>query len=176
MENSYLYSLIEKAQLHDMASFAVIFSDFEKLIYFYSRRLGGEDQFQELSLFLLELIYSIELSRFPKNNGRDIEKYIVASIRNKYIFISKRQERLKKENLPILSDSTMEDSDWVSLDALKEALNRLPNKQRETVLLKYIYGYSDVEIANHFCVTRQSVNRIKNRALQNLRDYYMEEF
>ena len=49
-------------------------------------------------------------------------------------------------------------------------LNDLSEKQRFVIIQKYIIGFSDVEIAERMNISRQAVNRLINRALENLRN------
>lgn len=48
----------------------------------------------------------------------------------------------------------------------------LTELQRKIILLKYIYGYSDQEIANRLKISRQAVNRAKNRGVKIIRENY----
>ena len=64
MENSCLLSLLEKFRKGDMSVFPVVFSEFEGLIYHYAEKSDAEDTAEELSVFLLELLYKIDLSPF----------------------------------------------------------------------------------------------------------------
>ena len=68
-----------------MTAFTLIFEEFKKLINFYGAKLCYEDAVPELTLFLIELLYEINLDRFPDDNQEDIHKYIAACIKNKYI-------------------------------------------------------------------------------------------
>lgn len=41
--------------------------------------------------------------------------------------------------------------------------------------MKYIYELSEIDIAKILGISRQAVNRLKNRALNNLRKFFLEE-
>ncbi len=43
--------------------------------------------------------------------------------------------------------------------------------QRTILEERYIKNYSDIEIANKLNISRQAVNKTKNKALENLRTY-----
>jgi len=175
MENKSFIGLIERCQSRDMGAFNAIFSKYERLIGFYAGRSGGEDVFQELALFLLELIYKIPVSRFKGCSDKDIERYIAVCIRNKYIALSKAISQRKKESFFLFESNADTACDLLSAAALRDALASLPEKQQMVIKLKYLYGYSDSELSLHFSVTRQAVNRLKNRAMKNLREYYLGE-
>lgn len=73
-----------------MTAFPLIFEEFKKLINFYGAKLGYEDAASELTLFLIEMLYEINLSKFPDDSGEDIQKYIVVSIKtNILLFLVK---------------------------------------------------------------------------------------
>ena len=149
-----------------MNVFPQIYGEFEKLIYHYSKKLNLEDARQELTVFLIELLYKID---FSLNDG--IKKYVAVCLRNKYITLSKQNQRNVDliEKLSINCDTY---SDFHGdLVLLKELISKLPIKQREVIIYRYIYNYSDVEISKIMNVSRQAVNRLKNRALNSLREY-----
>lgn len=176
MENCCLIALIEKFKKRDMSSFLVIFSEFEKLIYFYAARLDGEDAFQELTAFLLELLYKIDVSAFKRNNSDNLKRYIAASIGYKYIALVKLRSRIVNASYNLFEDTISESFDFFENGILKDAISMLPPRQKQIIIYKYIYDYSDIEIAAHLKITRQAVNRLKNRAMENLRKYYMGGF
>lgn len=172
MCNNLLIVFIKKLRNGDMQSFSVIFEEFAVLIDYYSRKVGEEDTSQELTVFLLELLYDIELSKFSNDTGENLHKYIAVCLRNKYIAISKENQR----NDSFISE--LYESDSFYLDNaemtvfLKEWLDKLSIKQRMIIIYRYIYNYSDVEIAQLLGISRQAVCRLKNRGLENLKKFY----
>lgn len=54
--------------------------------------------------------------------------------------------------------------------SIKSLLSMLTELQKKIIILKFFLNYSDIEIANELCKSRQVVNRIKNRALKRLRE------
>ena len=54
---------------------------------------------------------------------------------------------------------------------LRDGIKLLNERQRESLILKYIYGYSDAEIAERLGITRQAVNRLERRGLEILKEY-----
>ncbi|MGE5632228.1 MAG: sigma factor-like helix-turn-helix DNA-binding protein [Caulobacteraceae bacterium] len=49
-------------------------------------------------------------------------------------------------------------------------LKSLSSLQKEIIRKRFLQGYSDSEIAQIFHISRQAVNRTKNRALLKLKD------
>lgn len=173
MENCCLITLIKKLRKHETAAFSQIFSEFEKLIGYYAFRLGGEDAFQELSVFLLELLYKINFSPFEKDVDDSLKRYIAVCIRNKYIAYSKESRKDRNTLSVFFYNCPQSEFEFMDNQALKEAISLLSKRQRDIVIYKYIYDYSDVEISDFLGISRQAVNRLKNRAMEKLREYYV---
>lgn len=54
-------------------------------------------------------------------------------------------------------------------ELLAEALQQLPDKKRDIVLLSYFLDYSDVEIAELLNIVRRTVNDQRHKALRDLK-------
>lgn len=54
-------------------------------------------------------------------------------------------------------------------ELLAEALQELPEKKRDIVLLSYFLEYSDIEIAQLLNSVRRTVNDQRNKALKDLK-------
>ncbi len=172
MENVLLKKLIINFRKGDMQAFTSIYSGFEKLIDYYSNKIGDEDSRQELIIFFIETLYNTELSVFGDDRKDGLNRYISVSIRNKYISLSKKRQN---ENLCFMPfyDYYACYQDNIDIIFIKEMLNRLSYKQRAIIVYKYIYGYSDIELSRILGVSRQAVNRLKNRAIETIREMYI---
>ena len=141
---------------------------------FYGSKSGEDDTVQELNIFLIELLYDINLSLFDDNSLNGIQKYIAVSIRNKYLKIAQENskysltcgELYESEIKCSLSDEKL---------FIDEILKTLSAKQRLIIIYRYVYNYTDAEIAIMLGISRQAVNRLKNRALLVLKDYYLKD-
>ena len=171
MENGCLIELIERLRKNDMSVFPVIFSEFEGLIYHYKAKCQAEDIYEELSVFLLELLYKTDIKRFKNIAGDGLKRYIAVSLRNRYIAYSNADELFKRLNKFCDLKRTFSE-DFSENTLLNDAVMGLSKKQKQVIALKYIYNYRDVEIAEKLGITRQAVNRIKNRGVQALREYF----
>ncbi len=174
MKNSLLKCLIGKFRAQDMTAFSLIYDEFKRLIYLYSGRLCDDDSVQDLTLFLIELLYSIDISRFTSDNSDSLKRYIAVSLKNKYIALSKEGEQYKKmcgefyDGLYFTQAPPKEEIELV------EALECLTSRQKIIIIYKYIYCLSDSEISNRLGISRQAVNRLKNRALITLKQFYFQ--
>ncbi len=88
-----------------MTVFPLIYENFQKLISVYASRLFYEDGVSDLTLFLIELLYSIDLSRFEADETFGIKKYIAVCLRNKYITLSMQKDMYINNTLPLLEDA-----------------------------------------------------------------------
>lgn len=175
MTNSLLLPLIKKFREQDMTAFSIIYDEFKKLIYLYSGRLVDDDAVQDLTLFLLELLYGINLSKFHPDSSDTLKRYIAVSIKNKYISLSKERQKLISTSVELCDDLLINsESVFEGLD-ICEALKVLTLRQRLIIIYRYIYCYSDAEISSLLSISRQAVNRLKNRAIKTLQEFYFEK-
>lgn len=170
MCNRELLCIVREIKNKDMSRFGELYEAFAGLIHHYEIKLGYDDAGQELTVFLLELIYSLETDRFFPDDTEQLNRYIATSIRNKYIALSKKKHRHMLESCELYDRAYCEEELEGSL-TLGDAMRQLNERQRESLILKYIYGYSDTEIANRLGITRQAVNRLEKRGLSILREY-----
>ena len=172
MQNYLLKELILRFKGGDIKAFPILYEEFKKMICFYSKKIGNEDARQELIMFLLETFYDVELERFKDDEGDNLKRYIAVSLRNRYIALSK--EYLK--DLTSLLNLYERDAVYSYSDdeiLLRDMLKILSEKQRRIIIYKYIYGYSDLEIAKILGISRQAVNRLKNRGFELIRENFL---
>ena len=55
-----------------------------------------------------------------------------------------------------------------------ELLKKLSIIQKRVIVYKYLEGYSDIEISKILKISRQAVNKLKNRGLENIRKNYRQ--
>ena len=166
-------NLIAGFQKGDWEVFPVIYDEFKKLITLYSYRINDEDANAELMLFFIELLYSIDMDRFNYIDSNSLSKYIAVCIRNKYIELSKKFGQYRSNLLHLCENCVCADTlnCYIRLETV-ELLKELSLRQRAVIVYKYIYKYTDTEISEMLGVSRQAINRLKNRALKQLRKLY----
>ena len=164
-------TLIKKFKSGETEVFSLIYNEFEKLIGLYASRIKYEDALSELTLFLIELLFSIDLSKFDDGTEFWIKRYIAVSIKNRYIALSRKINKYQCFNMSVYDNSG---SYLKSLDEkiiLSDGFDRLSLKQKQVLIYMYIYGYSICEISGMLGISRQAVNDIKNRGLIKLKNY-----
>lgn len=162
-----------------MEHFEKIYEVFKKLILYYVRRLKrDEDAFQELNIFLIELLYQIPLDRFCIDQSCDLKNYIAVSIRNRYISYSKMkqiQETLFVDYCEQIAACEGEIEDFENSMIIAQGLALLTKKQKLVINYKYTCGYSDAEISEELHISRQAVHRLKTRGLLILKEFLENE-
>ncbi|MBQ2286103.1 MAG: sigma-70 family RNA polymerase sigma factor [Clostridia bacterium] len=174
MNNRELIKIVKEIKNQNMTHFGEMYAVFDRLIKVYGARIEFEDAVEELTVFLLELIYDIDIDRFKPDNSDALCRYIAVSLRNKYIILSKKADRHILESCELLDYSGAEYSEQDTKIALADGLRLLSDRQRQAVVARYIYGFSDAEIAEKLNITRQAVHGLELRALSILRRYYGE--
>ena len=146
---------------------------FNPLLNKYSRKFEYEYTFSELQLLLISLIKNFPLQANDWNDAQTVS-YIAKSVYTNYIKLSKRND-FHENNLIEYNPNIAEEYYTTPMDEkviLQEMLQGLTDVQQEVIIRHYIYGYSIQEIAELRGISRQAVNKIKNQALQFLKNNY----
>jgi len=149
---------------------------FTPLLKKYSKDLNYDGAYSDLEIALIETIHSLPLERLEGHTymkEEQIVAYINKSIKSKYIKLSKQNRLIANKetelNLEITGVDYMEDvENKVFINYLLDKLTKL---QRIIIEKKFIYGYTEVEIADQLHISKQAVNKTKKRALETLRSF-----
>lgn len=146
---------------------------------YYKKLLQKSNCCVEESDFIVHIIHIInqlnpkKLSHFESSG--QIFNYVKNGITNKYIQLLKQYFTIQTNEILLSEDIfiqlSLRGNELYEDIYLEELLNRLTRLQKKIIIEKIIYDKADVEIANELHISRQSVNRIKNRALNKLKDY-----
>lgn len=134
-------------------------------IFYYIYRLGSsyedaKDITQEVFIAMLKA-----LATYQEQGDFKAWLYKIAHNRAMNSFRQNKQSisfSIEHENLRIGSDIG---DQIVKQSIVKELLNSLPKKQRNTLILKYFHGFTAKEIAK---ITGTSIPTVKSRLLQGL--------
>lgn len=167
-----IWELVEKAKTGEDQYLVEIINNFNGTIKKFSRELNYEEAETDLVIGLIEKINTINLNNFKKNDGIIIN-YIYNSLKNKKIDLFRKYVKgINTEielNFNITEDiSNAQIEDKICMKILLQSLNKY---QRTILKYKFINGFSDKEIASKLNISRQAVNRTKNRALKQLNIY-----
>jgi RNA polymerase sigma factor (sigma-70 family) len=172
-----LYNLIKNAKNREGEATLELITKFEPLIKKYSRKLNYYGDNTDLVISFIEIIDKIPIDKNEHFTSDEcIVGYINTCFKNKYIYLSKKNQKQNNIEVPINFDIT---KDEPSINTENEILillllDKLPIKEKNIIIKKFFLLYTDVEIAQELHLTRQAVNKSKNMALKNLKKY-MEE-
>lgn len=172
-----LYKLINSVQSNDQNAMMELIERFQPLLKKYAAKLNYEDAYEDLMLYYIGLIKSLNLKKLSCTKDEIIVSYINVSVKNFYKKEITKIIRCKKE--VALSDLTEEQKYYVDVKSaaedetdlfmefgLREVLNE---NECQVIYLLYVEGYTTAEIARLSSKSRQAVNQLKNRALNKIK-------
>jgi len=172
-----LYKLIFATQKGQGAgrkkeSMVILLEKFKPLISKYTYLLYYEDAEDDLVLFFIEMIQSIQLKGFKlSNSDYQLLAFISKAMHNEFIKLSKAKDK-KVQTLELEEWYCKEQpyNDYVKLEVM-ELLSHLKMREKQIIIMKYWFGYSDIEVGGKLNITRQTVNRINKRSLDKMHRY-----
>lgn len=162
--------LVNRALNCDKKALEVLLLKFDPLIIKYAKKLCDvefDDARQELILILIENIHNLGKC----NNENEYISYIHKIIYHKFCKLYK-QAKKEKDNLHDVSDDFFlclhSEECYAVLLTRISASQVMHNLSRSTrTIIEYVLdGYSDCDIANMLDISRQYVNREKNKVRQ----------
>ena len=163
-----LLELIMESKKGDKESLLEVILKFSKLINKYKRKLNYEDAENDLIEHLIIVIYKMPLLEYGK-----AVNYIVSSIRNKYIYLSKVQNHFSHEIDFDNIDEYYEEK--MDLYDMEELLLNLSDQQKKVIRYRYYYGYTGKEIGGLMKISRQAVCKNRKLGLQKLKQLLQKE-
>lgn len=128
----------------------------------------AEDAVHHAFVKIAEHIEKIEEAVCPKTKA-----YVVTICENKAIDLYRMKQRHPQvEYLDALAGVTVA---YHGANALAACMAKLPARERELILLKYKYGYSNNEVAQLLGLSYSNAIKIDQRAKKKLRELCMEE-
>lgn len=168
-------------QIPDESALLELLKRFDNLLKKYARLLKYEDAYEDMRLFLIELLYRMKENEFGAKNDGYIVKYITISVKNRFISISKTRKTLKIVPFADISDEQMI---YVEQFAARDDKNDIsvfyPRNgkltAREEIILDMYFTkeYTIEEIASYLGISRQAANQAKNRALNKIRNSFFQ--
>ena len=146
---------------------------FNPLLSKYSRLLDGEDTRQDLIIHLISVISKINLHNKELCKDKVIVSYIAKSIRNEYIRLSKKKNKIILNESELNLDIEIVYDGFESEFELLDIFKILSEKEAYIMKLLYVYCLSVSEISAFMNISRQAVNQTKNRALKKIKKMYI---
>lgn len=167
MEQREDEALIERVKSRDEGAFALIYDRYERLAYSLARRIlgddiGAEDVVQEVFLDVWRRAESFDARR-----GR-LRTWLLSMVHHRSIDAVRRRRGLPTPDSASLAAQAATDVDdvWkavaasVDAEAVRGALDSVPEEQRRAIELAYFGGYTHREIAD---VTGVPLGTVKGR-------------
>lgn len=170
-----LYKLIEESKKGNKECLLKVICRFNPLLRKYSRKLNYDGSESDLIICILEIIYTIPINNNKMQQDECIVGYINVSIKHKYIYLSKKYTNIMSRETEFNTDILEENYNQLSENSLylENLMDNLPKLQQEIIKQIYFKGTSEKDIAKQLNISRQAVNRAKNRALKNLKNRYL---
>lgn len=148
-------------------------NQFSSAIKKRARDLNYEEAETDLIIFLIEFIGKQDPLKVDMYTEPQIVTYIIRSLDNKKVDILRHLKTLPPElKNDIIWETvglTYED-DFTENCFLEGLFSILTKRQKQVIIMKYYFDYTDVMIANKLKITRQAVNGLKRAALTKLKD------
>lgn len=170
-----LYELIKESSKTNQQATLDIINKFSPLIKKYSRKLNYDGADTDLIIAIIVTINYIARVQNPNiiDKEENIVGYISKVIKNKYIELSKIQSDIYNTEVELNLD-TVEDKLITSIDdsiLFTQLLDKLTPLQKKVIEDSILKDKLYKEIAEELGISRQAVNKLKNRAIKNLKEY-----
>ena len=70
-----------------------------------------------------------------------------------------------------IKDKKSSEENWVEEISLREAMNRLPGRERHIIDLRFFEGKTQTEVAEEIHISQAQVSRLEKNALKTMRNY-----
>lgn len=70
-----------------------------------------------------------------------------------------------------ISDKKNKEENWLEEISLKEAIDRLNDREKNIIMLRYYDGKTQMEVAKEIDISQAQVSRLEKNALKNMRGY-----
>ena len=175
-------AIIEKVLEGDVNAYSLIVKKYQKPIYnLMLRTVGSEDRAADLAQETFIRAYE-KLDFFRPGNKFFSWLYAIGmnlardSIRkNNKIFFRMDDEKNPVLNRDIVQENTDPYETQIEITHLQFALNKLPLKEKEAIILKYHEGLTMKDIAAALEISVSGVKMRIHRGLKKLRKYFSEE-
>ena len=74
-----------------------------------------------------------------------------------------------------ISDKKNKEENWVEEISLKEAMDRLSDRENNIIKLRFFQGKTQMEVADEIHISQAQVSRLEKSALKNMKNYLSEK-
>lgn len=151
-------------------------------LYSYGVSLGFQEETCKDGI--QDIFYKLYISKDKLHHIKNVTAYLFKSYKHQLIDLSRkttREENLESATGSFVAQVTVLDNmiDGENIQLLKDKvtklLNRVNEKQREVVYLKYMIGLEHKEIAEILNIQEESARKLLYRTMEKLREIAAEE-
>lgn len=155
----------------ERSKFEKIYIQYRRLMYTVTFRVlnNSEDAEDAVHTAFIRIAKNIEIIN---DDVGSLTGLMITMARNTAIDIYRKRS---KQATVELMDNIEAPNTETNLDESAGCLEKLPERQKTILLLKYHYGYNNDEIAKLLDITPANVAKIVYRAKVKLREYYEKE-
>lgn len=172
----------ERFRNGDSSAFSQIYHLHVLALFQYGSKLSPD------AAFVMDCIHDlfIDLNNYRKNIGAtdNIRFYLIRSLKHKILRNLKGRHKTRNDDIdnhPFLLEAAF-DEQQDELDAVKQKrrrlrdiINKLPDRQKEIIYLRYINDFTNEEIVRIMGINYQAVRNMLHKAIENLRKNISKE-
>lgn len=170
------YEFILLAKQGDKDALGILIKKFNPLLLKFSKNFSYNEIQTDLVIIFIEIIKKINVESLKHLSEAQIVLYIYASVKNGFIDLYRKN---KKKTIDIYYTNSIEIEHSPIYEAIDSTIfiyelldkSNITNKQRIFIIEKYIFNKTELEIANKFNLTPQSVNTTIHRGLKKLKSF-----
>ena len=172
-----LIHIIENGQSGDKEAVLNIINHFKPKIKKCANQLGYEEAETDLIIALIETITSMDITDIKNDSDGAVVNYICRILEHRKVDLFRKFVKGKKEEFELKVEKLQEETKESIDDKIfvENIFNILPTNQKKILRRKYMEGFSDTEIAEEMDISRQAVNRAKNKAFHRIRNVFCDE-
>lgn len=160
-----------KLRNNDEQEWKSLFRQHASFLYAYGMKFAhNEDLVKDI---VQELFIAIYEKRNSLNEPAYMRAYLCAGLRNRLINELKKETDIYLDegdySFTLYIDDQSVDEEEKQYRKIQNLLNKLTNRQREVVYLKYFKGMSNEEIACTLGINKQSVANILSEAIRQMK-------
>lgn len=173
MESFNEQELLEGARAFNMEALSVIYDRYSPEIFIYSQRLLGNASLSEdcVAETFSRFLHALKRGHGPTQHLRAYLYRIAHNWVTDY-YRRNQPDQPGQEELELIEDNTNVSSgaeQALSREEMRSALIRLPELQRQVIILRYLEGWDHTEIAASLGKSVNSIKVIQHRAVRTLR-------
>ncbi len=157
----------------ERSKFEQIYYNYRNLMYHIAYRVLKNNQDAEDAVQGTLMKIAENMGKVMEMNEFKLMGYIVTISKN--TAIDAYRKRATQQALEFQDEWYVNDEPIYLSDELTRCIEKLPERKKTILLLKYYYGYNNDEIAKLLDITPANVAKIVYRAKVKLREYYEKE-